>query len=425
MAVKTDKRALTAWCLYDWANSAFATVIITFIFSVYFARGIIGDETEGVALWSFAIGLSGFMIALAGPVMGAISDHYGARRQGVVFLTLLCIAATSLLWFAAPEATTINITITLTLVIVANVAFELAQIFYNAMLPHIVPQSLWGRLSGWAWGAGYIGGLFCLVLILFLFVGLGDIKPLIELPQEHSVHLRITGPLVALWFLVFSIPLFVFTTDTERSGVSLGQATRKGLAQLKNTIFRLRDYKNLVLFLLASAFYRDGLATLFAVGGIYASQTMGMSFQEILIFAIGLNVTAGIGAFLFAFLDDMKGSQKTVTISLIGLLAIAVPLLLTTDKTIFLGLSLLLGLFIGPTQAASRTLAARLTPPDMTNQTFGLYAFTGKSIAFLGPMVFGGVTLLYESQRAGMATILVFWLLGIIILAAVKESKKS
>lgn len=416
-----SRLSVGSWCLYDWANSAFGTVVITFIFSVYFARGIIGDETTGSAIWGYAIAISGFIIALTGPVLGAVADHYGARKHFLAFFAVLCILATASLWWAMPDPSLYNIIFVLLIVIIANIGFELSLIFSNAMLPHIAPQDMLGRFSGWAWGLGYMGGLVCLALTLFGLVGLGDAEPWFALPKEDSAHIRASAPLTALWFLIFMIPLLLFTHDVEHTGLSLGQAVKKGLGQLKDTIREVRRHANLARFLIASALYRDGLNTLFAVGGLYAAGTFGMDFQEILIFAIGLNITAGIGAAVFAFVDDHVGSKPTIMIALAALILLSAAIIMIDDKTLFMILALGLGVFIGPAQAASRTLAARLTPPEMAGQTYGLYAFTGKSIAFMGPLAFAWATSMFDSQRAGIATILLFWLAGMALLLKVKE----
>lgn len=416
-----NKKSIFAWCLFDWGNSAFATVIVTFIFSVYFARGIVGDEVAGSAQWGYALALSGILIALLSPPLGAIADDYGARKKFLIFFSLLCVIPTALLWFAVPDPAFGNVLMVLTLVVIANVGFEIALVFANAMLPHIAPPRMIGRISGWAWGLGYMGGLFCLVLSLVCLVGLGEMKPLIPLPQGQSEHIRATGPLVALWFSIFLLPLLLFTDDVGRTGLSMGAAARKGVSDLIHTLKNIRRYKNLATFLAASMIYRDGLNTLFAVGGLYAAGTLGMTFEQILIFAIGLNVTAGMGAMGFAWLDDGIGSRRTIMIALAGLIVTGIGVIMVADVKVFIGLALVLGLFLGPVQSASRTLAARLAPPDMINQTYGFYGLTGKCISFLGPLLFAIATQAFDSQRAGIATIIGFWLVGMVLLAKVKE----
>lgn len=418
-----NKKSILSWCLFDWGNSAFSTVIITFVFSVYFARGIVGDEVAGAAQWGYALALSGILIALLSPPLGAIADDYGARKKFLFVFAMLCIIPTALLWFAVPDPALSNILMVLALVVVANVGFEVSLVFANAMLPHLAPPAMIGRISGWAWGMGYIGGLLCLVLALLCFIGLGETPPLITLPQEHSEHIRMTGPLTALWMSIFMIPLLLFTHDSGRTGLSMKAAVRKGMADLLHTIRHIKDHKNLATFMGASMIYRDGLNTLFAVGGLYAAGTLGMSFDEILIFAIGLNVTAGIGAVSFAWLDDGIGSKRTIMLALVGLIITGTGVLFVEDKQVFIMLALALGLFLGPVQSASRTMAARLAPEGMINQTYGFYGLTGKCISFMGPLAFALATQAFDSQRAGIATILVFWLVGMLILMFVKEEK--
>lgn len=422
---RAERKSVFSWCLYDWGSSAFATVIITFVFSVYFGRGMVGDETTAAAHWGLAIAVSGLLIAVLSPFMGAVADHYGARKPWMLGFTLLCAAATGLLYFGMPGAGPGNILFILAMVVLANAAFEIAIVFNNAMLPHLAPACHMGRVSGWAWGMGYAGGLVCLVLALFGLVGLGDMAPLIPLPQDHSEHIRAVGPLVALWMLIFTIPMMLYTRDVPRSAVRLGSVLRDGVGQTWRGIVALKGQKNLLRFLIASALYRDGLNTLFAMGGLYAAGTFGMSFQDILIFAIGLNVTAGIGAALFAYMDDLKGSKQTVLLSLAGLMAAGVAVLLVQDKNIFIMLALVLGLFIGPVQSASRTLAARIAPDGCVGQTYGMYALTGRVVAFVGPAVYAAAVMIFETQRAGMASILLFWLVGMVILMGVREKEAA
>lgn len=422
---KSEKRSILSWCLYDWGNSAFSTVIITFVFSVYFGRGIVGDETLGASHWSLAIAISGVIIAILSPFLGAIADHYGARKPWIMIFTLLMAVPTALLYFGEPSGSAMNIVFVMTMIVLANTAFEIALVFNNAMLPNLVPPERMGRVSGWAWGMGYAGGLVCLVLSLVFLVGLGGMEPVLPLSTEHSENIRAVGPLVAVWVVIFMIPMLLFTRDVPRTAEPLRRVIGGGIAQTWQGLKAMRPHKNLIRFLIGSAVYRDGLNTLFAMGGLYAAGTFGMNFQEILIFAIGLNVTSGIGAALFAYMDDLKGSRQTVLMSLTGLLIAGLAILLVQDKVMFIGLALVLGLFIGPVQSASRTMAARIAPPDLVGQTFGLYSLTGRVVSFVGPAVYGWAILTFETQRAGMATILLFWLVGMIIMAGVKEQEKQ
>ena len=417
-----DRRGIAAWCLFDWAASAFNTVIGTFVFSIYFAQSIYGDsgtDAAGSALWGYTLGLTGLAVAVLSPVLGAIADRGGRRKPWMGLFVAVTVIATALVWFAEPDRA--YVVYALVLVAVAGIAFDLAGVFYNAMLPDVAPAGMTGRISGWGWGVGYLGGLSALALALFGFVGMGDMAPLFPVGEADAAGVRATAPLVAVWFALFALPLFAFTRDRPARAVTALQAVREGLGELGRTLASVRKLGNVLRFLIASALYRDGLTTLFAVGGLYAAGTMGMEFSQIIVFAIGLNVTAGLGAIGFAWLDDGAGSKRTVIVALIGLIGFGAPLLLIGDATWFIALALGLGLFVGPAQAASRSLMARLAPPEATTEFFGLYALTGKSAAFTGPILFGLLTDAFDSQRAGMASILALWVIGGGLLLTVRE----
>ena len=411
------RRALFSWCLFDWANSAFPTVIVTFVFAAYFSKAVADNPTEGTTLWGIALSLSGLAIALASPIIGAIADRRGARKPWLACFTLLCVLCSSMLWFTEPS--TDWILWGLLFFALSNFAFEVSNVFYNAMLPSLVTSTRLGRLSGWGWGLGYAGGLCCLALTLVVFIQ--PETPPFGLDKSAAEHIRIVGPLVAIWFLMFALPLFWFVPDAPPTGMPIVAAAKQGLGELYRTLKSIRNSKPLFRFLLARILYIDGLNTLLAFGGIYAAGTFGMDVDEIILFGIALNVTAGLGAGTFAWLDDRIGSKRTIMIALTGLLVAGTPILFVASKTTFWILALFLGIFIGPAQAASRSLMARLAPPDQVTEMFGLFALSGKATAFLGPAVLAWVTAVFASQRAGMATVIVFIAAGALVLATVKE----
>jgi UMF1 family MFS transporter len=419
--ISSSRLGQFSWALYDWANSAFSTVIITFIFATYFTQGIAVDKATGTAQWGWALGGSGIAIALLSPVLGAIADAGGRRKPWLFAFTYLTVIGCFLLWYARPDP---NFAIlTLAVVAIANVAFEIAGVFYNAMLPEIVTREYIGRLSGWAWGLGYAGGLASLILALVAFVQ--PEQPLFGLDKDRFEQVRITGPLVGVWFALFSLPLFLFTPDRKSSGLPAREAIRRGLAQLRRTFANIRRYRQIGLFLLARMIYTDGLNTLFAFGGIYAAGTFGMDLSEVIYFGILLNVTAGIGALAFAWIDDWIGAKRTILIALLGLLACGAAAVLVTSTLAFWIAGGLLGIFVGPTQAASRSMMARMAPPDMRTEMFGLYALTGKITAYIGPFVLGTVTYWTGSQRLGIATILAFFVIGMVLLLPVREPSET
>lgn len=411
-----DRRAVMSWCLFDWANSVFPTLIVTFVFAAYFTQAIAETPEQGTAQWGTAMSLSALFVAIVSPFLGAVADQGGRRKPWLIVTSLVCIAASALLWTVTPGLQWVWLP--LLLVALGNAGFEMGQVFYNAMLPEIAPPSHFGRLSGWAWGMGYAGGLVCLALTLVLFVQ--PEEPVFGLSTDSAEHVRITGPLVALWFALFAIPLFLWTPDKPASGLPYAQAIRQGLAALLDTLRNLRRFRNVATFLIARMLYTDGLNTLFAFGGIYAAGSFGMAFDEILIFGILLNIAAGLGAAAFAWIDDWIGPKLTVIIALIGLMAFSAAILLVEQKLWFYLLGCGIGVLIGPAQAASRSLMAHLAPAHMRTKMFGLYALSGKATAFVGPALVGWVTLWFDSQRAGMATILAFFLVGLLLLLKVE-----
>ncbi len=416
-AAAPNRRAIAAWCLYDWANSAFPTVIVTFVFAAYYTRALSTDAESGTGEWGLAMSLSGVAIAILAPILGAVADQGGRRKPWIAAFSLLCIASGAALWFAEPDPSWALFA--LVVAALANLSFEIGTVFYNAMLPEVAPPRLWGRVSGWAWGLGYAGGLACLVLTLLLFVR--PEEPLFGLDKDASEHVRIAGPFVAAWFLAFALPMFLLTPDRPRSGLPVRRAVAEGVRALRKSLAKLPRQGAVLRYLIARMLYTDGLNTLFAFGGIYAAGSFGMDFQEILVFGILLNVTAGLGAAAFAWIDDWIGPKRTVLIAVGCLTLLGTAILLIETKLWFYILGSAIGVFIGPAQSASRTLMARLAPAEVRTEMFGLYALSGKVTAFLGPAAVGAVTVATQSQRWGMASILVLFVLGFALLLPLKE----
>jgi UMF1 family MFS transporter len=419
--IASSRLGQASWALFDCASSAFSAVIITFIFATYFSQGIAVDKATGTAQWGWALSASGIAIALLSPALGAIADAGGRRKPWLFAFASVAVIGCFVLWYARPDPG--YVIFTLVVVVIANTALEVAGMFYNAMLPEIVSRDYLGRLSGWAWGLGYAGGLVCLILVLFAFVQ--PEQPLLGLDKAQAEQVRITGPLVGAWLALFSLPLLLFTPDRKSAGLPYGEAVRRGFAQLRRTIADMRRYRQIGLFLLAHMIYIDGLNTLFAFGGIYAAGTFGMELSEVIYFGILLNVTAGFGALAFAWVDDWLGAKRTILIALAGLLACGVAAVLVTSTLAFWIVGGLLGIFVGPSQAASRSLMAHLAPPEVRTEMFGLYAMTGKITAYIGPFLLGTVTFWTGSQRLGVATILVFFVIGMILLLPVREPNRT
>ncbi|MFV3074644.1 MFS transporter [Niveispirillum fermenti] len=438
---RLPRPAIAGWCLYDWAMSAFNTVIGTFVFSVYFTKGVAADAQSGSADWAVMLGLSGLAIALLSPVLGAIADRGGPIKPWLGGFTALAVLGSALLWFIRPDPA--YALPALLLVGIASTAFELANVFYNAQLPVIAPKSHLGRVSGWGWGVGYLGGLVCLILCLVLLLQADP--PLFGwIDSAESAPVRATSVLVAVWYAVFALPLFLLVPDRPRvAGRRAMDAVREGLSTLGRTLRQLPAHGNTLRYLIASALWRDGINTITAFGGIYAGIVFGMVEQQLILFAILLNVAAGLGAIGFAWADDRMGAKPTLIISLLGLiatglamilvgtgwwgwapvLALPLPLDFTPDQQWLLLLGMGLGIFFGPAQAAARSMMARLAPKGLETEFFGLYALTGRAVGIIGPLAYAAAVSLMETQRAGMATVILLFLLGLGLLLTVREQR--
>lgn len=412
------RRAVAAWAAYDFANSAFTTLVVTFIFATYFTDAIAENQVVGTELWSRGVSLSQITVALLSPYLGALADRGGFRKRFLLITTVLCIAATSILFFAGPG----DVMYALIFFVIGNVAFELANVFYNAFLPDIAPPDRIGRVSGYGWSLGYVGGLFCLLAGYFLLVA--PESPPFGLTRETGEHVRATNLLVAAWYGLFSIPLFA-TLKERRSDErpDPGRIIRSATRELRRTFDDVRRYKDIFWLLLARLFYNDGLVTIFAFGGIYAVGTFGFTTEDIFLFGIVLNLAAGVGAYAFGFVDDRIGGRATVLISLVLLTVAAVTAVLANSRGVFWAAAILVGLCAGPNQSASRSLMGRFIPLGKENEFYGFFAFSGKAAAFLGPVLLGLVTGLFDSQRAGMSVVVLFFVVGGLILLRVDEER--
>ncbi len=413
------KRRIASWTLYDWANSAFTTIVVTFIYSAYFAASFAEDKVIGGAYWGYAVALSAVIIALLSPVVGAMADRGGRRRSFLFISTLVCVAGTAGLAFVSPSMNNAAL-IALTVFVVANVAFEVGGVFYNSFLPDVAPPGKIGTISGLGWGVGYTAGGVSMVVALFAFVGFGG-DAWLGLSTEDGWNVRAVNLLVAVWFLVFSIPMFLFVKD---EGVSKGDISIKAaFEELGRTFGELRTYRHTVRLLIARLFYNDGLVTIFAMGGIYAQGTFGFTIPDVIVFGIVLNVVAGLGAFLFGFVDDRLGGKKTVMISLVALSVAALVGVFAPSRQWFWVAGIGIGMFAGPNQAASRSLMARFVPDKREAEFFGFFQFSGKITAFFGPILFGSVSALLGNQRPAVAMVVLLLLIGGLILRSVDEAE--
>lgn len=410
-----DRRAVRSWISYDWAISAFNTLVGTFIYNTYFTRAFAPTEEMGMALWSRGVIATAILVAVLSPILGAVADRSGRRRRYLILMTLVCAGFTVLLTFVTPNQSHAVLK-ALTIYVVANVAFEMATVLYNSFLPDLVTEDRIGRVSGYGWGIGYIGGLVVMVLALFLFVD--ESTHLSFLSTADNFNVRATNILVAVWVVVFSIPMFLFVKEAQpkTARVDIAGAFR----ELKRTFAEVKRYREIVKFLLARLIYNDGLVTVFIFGAIYAQATFGFDPGEVLIFGIVLNVVAGLGALGFGFVDDKLGGKNTLLITLVGLIAATAIAVAAPNKTWFWAAGVLIGIFVGPNQSASRSLMGRFVPQKHRGEFFGFFAFSGKVTSFMGPMILGALVVPF-GMRVAVASLIVFFLAGALILLTVDE----
>lgn len=435
-------RARLGWAMFDWANQPYFTVITTFIFAPYFTSAVIGDPVDGPATWGYTQTAAGIIIALFSPFLGAIADAGGPRKPWILAFQAMCAIGCALLWWATPGATGGTLTLVLVALVIAGIGAEFSIVFNNAMLPHLVSQDRMGRLSGQAWALGYAGGLVSLIFILLAFSL--PAEPWFGLDKATRENDRIVGPLAAVWLIVFVVPMFLWTPDQPPSGLSRLAAARAGIANVLQTVREVGRYRNVLQFLIARMIAYDGLTAIFAFGGVYAAGIFGWTTTSLGVFGIILTVFAGIGALVGGWLDDRIGSKRTmqggvvgVTLATLAVLSMGrdsvfflVPvdgpspdggLFASTAERIFIVFGILLGIFGGPMQAASRTMLARISPPEKLGEFYGLYSLSGKATAFLAPFAYAVMTQTFASQRAGLAAIAVFLIVGFLLMIPVRE----
>ena len=402
------RKSQIGWALYDWASSPVPTLHATFIFAVYFTTVIMPEG--GSVVWAYMTGITAFTIALIAPLLGSYADSTGKFKELIVLFIALGSIATGLLWFAQPNEAFISYAIILSAISIFFL--ESSFIFYNAILGKMIQRDHIGSLSGLAWGGGYIGSVIALIMVLVVFI-LPD-KSLFALDKSQSEHIRATMLFAASWAIIFSLPMMFYLPSFSQKNNKNNK--NSAILSLKTSIIEARKIPNLLRFLLARMAYNDGLITLFAFGGIYATKVFSFSQFEIILFAIGLNISAGIGAIIGGFLDDNIGPIKTIKVALIGLFLCGLVAIITPYKIIFWIVGVGLGLFVGPIQSASRTYLSLTASDKHKGGLFGLYMVSGKLTSFIGPFLYGSLVMMSGNERYGMAVVLLLIAFGFVLL---------
>lgn len=440
---RASKKGIWGWMLFDWAAQPFHTLIITFVFAPYFASAVAPDPTRGQELWGLAAGIGGLIIALSSPVLGAVADATGPRKPWIFGFAVIGAIGCWMLWYAAPGST--HLGWVMAAFILALIGLEFSAVFNNAMMPSLVPRSELGRLSGTAWGLGYVGGLITLILVLGFMAAspetgktLLGLDPIFGLDPAQREGDRAAGPLTAIWFSLFIIPMFLYTPDSAAK-FSTGGAVKRGLSELAGTLRKLPGNRSYFSFLMSSMFYRDALNALYTFGGIYAAGVLGWSIIQIGVFGILANITGALGAWFGGRMDERFGPKPVVTVTILILAFCCLLVISTTpDEVLFMSLGsgqsslpdivfyiagAIIGAAGGAIQAASRTLLVDQVEPDRVTEAFGLYALSGKATAFIGPLTIAWATGFFDSQRLGVTPVIALFLIGLVLLPLVSSFK--
>jgi UMF1 family MFS transporter len=397
-----------SWALFDFANTAFYVLILTVGYPLYFKEVVASGSTQGDLLWGSAFSISMAMVALFSPILGAVADHGAGKKRFLAIFTFLCILATACLFFVQNGM----IILGMMLLILANIGFEAGLVFYDAFLPEITTERSYGRVSGYGFALGYAGSLATLAVAYPLYVnGFGE---------GNLFNVRFSFLLAASFFLLFSLPLFFFLPDKQRTASLKFDFIKIGFTRLKTTYRQFPRYRNIARFLLAYFIYIDGVNTIIVFSSIFARETLKMSIGEIVLFFTAVQTSAIIGSLIFGVMADHVGHKRTLSLSLLLWLCIVVLAYFVQDKWMFYVVGMLAGLALGSSQSTSRSLMSDITPQEKKTEFFGFYSFFGKASAILGPFVFGLVSV-YVNQRFAILSVGFFLLTGLVLLQRVKE----
>ncbi|MEA2103043.1 MAG: MFS transporter [Candidatus Cloacimonadota bacterium] len=401
--MKLDKSIL-GWISYDFANSSFTTVIVTVVYSVYFKNIVVGGKLSGDSLWGLSVSVSMLIVAFIAPILGAISDYSKSKKKFLFFFCYLSVLFTALLYFVRQG----DIFWGMLLFILANIGFEGGNVFYNAFLPEIAKKENIGKISGFGWGFGYIGGLTALG-ISYIIIGRGTVY---------------VFPFIAAFYGIFAIPIFLLIKKKSfRKDFEHENYIKIGYKRLKTTFQNIRNYRELWKFLIAFFFYNDGIKTVIVFAAIYGASQFGMTGTKLIIYFLLANVFAFLGSIFFGFIVDRIGVKSTISISLLIWIVIVVGAFFCTNVNQFYGIGILAGIAMGASQSSSRAMVSLLTPTGKHAEFFGFYALSGKASAIIGPMMYGTIIALLRSQRLAILSIGIFFIFGLILLQTVNEKE--
>ncbi|MEP1472502.1 MAG: MFS transporter [Halieaceae bacterium] len=414
-------RELWSWAFYDFANSGYTTVVLTTIYSAYFvgvmAAGL-EAESPGSAtlLWTAAIALANFIVLLSAPIVGAIADHRASKKRFLLLSTVTCVAATGLLATAAPG----QLWLALPLLVMSAVAFASGENLIAAFLPEIASSGNMGKVSGYGWSLGYFGGLLTLGLCLaYITWASGEGRP-------AESYVPVTLVITAIIFALTALPTFVWLRERAvpsplGAGVSyLGE----GFGKVRQTLQHAAQLPDLFRFLVCLTIYQAGVATVVVIAAIYAQEVMGFDSQQLIVLIMVVNFTAALGAFAFGYAQDKFGSVPSLACGLLVWISAGIVTLLADSTADFWFAGNLMGLAMGATQAGGRALIGEFTPVERTGEFFGLWGFSARTAAIIGPLSYGVISSLSDGDhRLALLSTLGFFVAGLLLLLTVNEAR--
>jgi len=432
------RKQIFSWALWDWATQPFNTVILTFIFTALYLTTDVFIDPEIAALGKddpayeraiagltsglgLANTIAGVLVALIAPVLGQRTDGTGRRKRSLAISTGLVVLSMAALFFVegAPSFFALGVG----LVAIGSVFSEIAGVHYNAMLLQVSTPKTVGKVSGLGWGFGYLGGIFALVIVVVAYTA-----DWFGLPEDNGLPFRMVALGCAVWTILFSIPIFRNVPELPSTDQGDKVTIIQSYVLLGKHIARLwRTTRTTFWFLLASAVFRDGLAGVFAYGAVIAATVFGFEFLEVVVFGIAANLVAGVSTIFSGRFDDRFGPKAVIVTSLIGLVITGLAVFFLRDlgdMTFWIG-GLMLCLFVGPAQAASRSFLARVTPAGHEGEIFGLYATTGRAASFLSPALWTILIVSFGATAWGILGIVAVLFAGLIMMLFVRPTTSN
>ena len=445
-----------SWTFGQGARDPYYIMVIIYVFYPYFSNTVVGDPVQGQAMIGYITAGAGFVLALTAPFLGAIADKDGRRKPWIVGTVLVMTMGAFSLWFIKPEGQGLSLGVSLAILFTIKICFTISEVFHNAMLPSIAPVNRVGVISGLAFSLGNVGGLMLMMFVLIAFSLPGTQPwaflpevPLFGIDQATHEHDRIVGPIAGAWMLVMTLPILLFTPDGKASQLPMWQLAKEGVQDVFQTLKHVRHYSNIARYLLARMFFIDGMVGVLTFGGIYASGTFGWDTTTLLIFGLCTSASAMFGAYMGGRLDDRIGSilalQIAIGTSALVLLTLVsvqpdtilyvfevgsepvwdAPYFASLPELFYFATNQVFAMFFVTGLSASRTLMARISPPEMVTQFFGLFALSSTVTAFLAPLLVATVTDFFESQRIGFASLASLMIIGAVMLLKVKEEQAT